>query len=608
MTPSTAPRTKGVARAGRRGIHRRRRVPTVVAVLAVVAGLAVTLGACSWPGGSPPSSSSSTSTTGAGEGTATEAEADGWVETFTPPAEGRDWTVLVEDPERTGRVAEDLRDAGLSLTSVNHAVGMVTLRSPADDVAATAEGVDGVLRAVTDRGVGWSPGEPAEPSAPDSGSDRATADDLLQPPTPPEGGDPFDGWLWGMTEIDAPAARAVATGDPEVRVGVIDTGVDSTHPDLAEGYDTRSRSFVTDLPDLDGTCEHQDCVDPVGTDGHGHGTHVAGTIAAAANGLGVRGVAPQVSIVDLRAGQDSGYFFLGPVVNALTQAAEDRLDVVNMSFYIDPWLYACPGGAPEDGPEQAAAQDVALELVHRALGLAHERGVTLVTAAGNSGLDLADPGVDTTSPNYGADPHERTVDPTSCEILPVDSPHVITVASVDEGGTRSSFSNWTSEPTSGVPTLAAPGGSAADGSLGILSAAPRSHLQAIGSVDDEGRVTVSGASSGVVRDCPEGIGPTAADPDARCGLYQWLRGTSMAAPHVSGVAALVLSQDPDLGPDEVAERLRESAQDTACPGPGSGGSRSGGSGSVEASPVCTGTTERNGFFGEGVLDAAAAVR
>jgi Subtilase family len=65
-------------------------------------------------------------------------------------------------------------------------------------------------------------------------------------------------------------------------------------------------------------------------------THVAGTIAAAANGFGISGVAPNVMPANIRAGQDSGYFFLQPVVDALTYAGVAGIDVVNMSFYVDP--------------------------------------------------------------------------------------------------------------------------------------------------------------------------------------------------------------------------------------------------------------------------------
>ena len=72
----------------------------------------------------------------------------------------------------------------------------------------------------------------------------------------------------------------------------------------------------------------------------GHGTHVA-AIAAAGNRIGISGVAPDATLVNLRSGQDSGYFFLYETVSALACAGDSRLDVVNMSFYTDPWLYNC---------------------------------------------------------------------------------------------------------------------------------------------------------------------------------------------------------------------------------------------------------------------------
>ena len=109
------------------------------------------------------------------------------------------------------------------------------------------------------------------------------------------------------------------------------------------------------------------------------------------NGFGLSGVAPRASIVNVRAGQDSGYFFVGPTVNALTYSGDAGLDVVNMSFYVDPWLYNCQGGVPEDTPEQARDQEVIIETVQRALDYAHGKGVTLVAAAGNQHLDMLTP-------------------------------------------------------------------------------------------------------------------------------------------------------------------------------------------------------------------------
>jgi subtilisin family serine protease len=163
-----------------------------------------------------------------------------------------------------------------------------------------------------------------------------------------------------------------------VKVGIIDTDVDGSHPDIAPNFDKAdSRNFTRDIPTdvtgatVDGPCEFRGCVDPVEHDDNGHGTHVAGTIAAAANGFGVSGVAPNVTIVNVRAGQDSGFFFLKPTVDALTYAGDAGIDVVNMSFYIDPWLYNCQNN-PADSAQEKAQQRTIVEAVNRALKYAHK--------------------------------------------------------------------------------------------------------------------------------------------------------------------------------------------------------------------------------------------
>ncbi len=262
--------------------------------------------------------------------------------------------------------------------------------------------------------------------------------------------DPLDGNLWGMRMIKADQAHTSTLGNAKVKVGIMDTGVQADHPDLHANFDYRaSRNFVTDIPYdsagkvVDGPCESPNsCVDPVGTDDDGHGTHVAGTVAAALNGFGLSGVAPKASIVEVRAGQDSGYFFAGPTVNALTYSGDAGLDVVNMSFYVDPWLYNCQGGAPEDTPQQAEDQDVIIEAVQRALDYAHTKGVTLVAAAGNQHQDLANPQTDASSPDFPAGATHAAHDRQRQVPEPADrGTHVLGVTALGPSEKKADYSN-----------------------------------------------------------------------------------------------------------------------------------------------------------------------
>src|SRR3954454_19615046 len=99
------------------------------------------------------------------------------------------------------------------------------------------------------------------------------------------------------------------------------------------------------------------------------------------------GVAPKAELVNLRAGQDSGFFFLGPTLDALTYAGDNGIDVVNMSFYIDPWLYNCTAN-PADSPAEQREQRLVIEATQRAIDYARERGVTTIAAECNEWTDL----------------------------------------------------------------------------------------------------------------------------------------------------------------------------------------------------------------------------
>ncbi len=426
-------------------------------------------------------------------------------------------------------------------------------------------------------------------------------------------GDPLASKQWDMGAIGATAdgAHKVQAGDKRVLVGVIDSGVDGAHPDIAPNFDLAlSRNFTTDIPEFDGPCEHPDCVDLPDEDGNGHGTHVAGTIGAARNGIGIMGVAPNVTIVNLRAGQDSGLFLVGSVVAALTYAGDIGIDVANMSFYIDPWLYNCPNNAA-DSPEAQQAQRTTIEATQRALDYARARGVTLVSAAGNGHTDLDRATDDTTSPNFpdGA-AYPRKID-GSCLSMPSDGAGVISVTAIGPSGRKAYYSDYGLNHAD----ISAPGGDGLDyygtpqyqaAANQVLSTFPQAILLEEGLIDAQGNVTRRGTD--VVRDCQGDV----------CAYYRYLQGTSMAAPHVAGVVALIISQygapslrEPGgltLSPIRAERILLTTATPKTCPiqNPVTYPGISTNSAS-RYTARCESAEGKNGFYGVGVVDARRAV-
>lgn len=417
-----------------------------------------------------------------------------------------------------------------------------------------------------------------------------------------------EGAAWHDAMVRVGEAHLVEAGRPGVLVGVVDTGIDASHPELAGTVDLGlSRNFTTDDPRVDGSCASDpdgSCTDPADVDENGHGTHVAGTIAAALDGRGTRGVAPGVRLVNLRAGQDSGFFLLQPVLDAITHAADVGVDVLNLSFFVDPWLFACPAN-PADSPAEQAEQRAILEAMSRALAYAHDRDVTVVAALGNAHADLANPTADTMSPTFPpGGGRMRWVD-ESCRTVPAELDHVFGVVAVGPSGKKADYSNH----GEGVADIAAPGGYLRDqqgpgGPHGrdnlVLAPFPQAAASALGLLGESGEPT----GPEVVRDC---VGD-------RCAYYAYLQGTSMAAPHVAGAAALVVSRagapDPTRGglwmaPDAVEAQLSATARDTACPSPAL-------TYAAEMRPtaydaLCVGGPAHNSVYGAGIVDAAAAV-
>jgi subtilisin family serine protease len=282
--------------------------------------------------------------------------------------------------------------------------------------------------------------------------------------------DPSFSQLWGLAKIKAPDAWSLSTGTGVV-VAVLDTGVDATHPDLAASLWTHPGEIPGNGIDDDGNgyiddVHGWDCVeeDNLPSDFHGHGSHVAGTIAATGNnGLGVIGLAFNARVMPVKGLSNDGLGTSADLAQALVYAADNGADVINNSW----------GGIGGDS------------IIENAVAYAINMGAVVVAAAGNYNVD-----VDT--------------------FYPARFPGVIAVSAFDANDQKASFSNFGSRID-----VAAPG-------VGILS-------------------TTQGA-------------------------YSSMNGTSMAAPHVSGLAALILSVHPEYSATEVREMIRQSADDVSTPG------------------------------------------
>ena len=304
---------------------------------------------------------------------------------------------------------------------------------------------------------------------------------------------------WGAVAMHAREAEAVNVKRAPVTVAVVDSGVEDTHPDLEGRVDTE-RSVKCSVNGV----ATQDFYG--WRDEFYHGTHVAGIIAANHNDIGIDGIAPQATIVAIQATNDNRLIYPEYVTCAFMWAASHGVDVVNNSYSMDPWVYWSP-----TDPEQAAG----LEAATRSIKYAQDKGLAVIAAAGNEGVDIDNPWIDNGSP---------TDVPTPTKNRAVEGS--IRVPSMLDGVAQVSAVGQAYNVKPGL-------------SLGRAEFSNYGH-------------TIDFAAPG------DQIYSTATTLFYRSG-YAVADGTSMATPHVSGIAALIKSVHPELTGAQVIKLMERQA-------------------------------------------------
>jgi lantibiotic leader peptide-processing serine protease len=336
---------------------------------------------------------------------------------------------------------------------------------------------------------------------------------------------------WGVERIHAPAAWALggAFTGTGARVGIIDTGIASNHPDL--GANVAFNSCFSSQGDVIGrNWEAGDPCNPYPSLSD-HGTHVAGTVAARFGGGRVIGVAPNAQLYNYNVFE----FIPGVGVRsysssrwrAMIHAADNGVDVINMSLgsftFIgnDPKKFEAFGLEHTPGRNDALATFMAAE--SRVANYVARRGTVMASSAGNSAADLNGAWVALPGQIQG----HITVGGTGIRPLPRYQPGIST-------DVLAFFSNY-----GAAIDLVAPGGDC--GPVGCDAPALERREYLVFST-----IVAPGAACAQTRTCPAG--------------YGWKGGTSMAAPHVAGVVAIARAVNPGLSAHQVNSLLTRTAQ------------------------------------------------
>jgi len=432
----------------------------------------------------------------------------------------RTWVILGSGNSLPASLAASVTASGGAVTATMPGIGVAVATSSDPDFASRmgrVTGVQGVAEDVMlDFGQPKVSGEAVADVAGEPGVGQAAVGAV----------ETFRALQWAPDAISAPAAWDAGYQGAGARVAIIDGGIRNTHIDIAPNFDAaHSVSFVPGQPynfdqarNTAGQC--------VLNDTFWHATHVAGIVAAPANNIGTVGIAPQATIIGVKAlhcGSGAFSWIIQGIYYAATPIAEGGAgaNIINMSL-----------GAQIDGRGAGIAH--LLNALSRATSYANHRGVTVIAAAGNDGVDLDHSG--------------NTV------FVPAQSVGVISVAATGPLGWGLGATNvdrpasYTNFGQSAI-TLAAGGG---DFALPGNQVCSRPRFPS-GSV-----AQLCWVMDMVMAPC-RGSGTSNSS-------YCWAAGTSMASPAVAGVAALIVGKYGALDPAQVEARLRQSADDLGKPG------------------------------------------